>query len=350
MKLKPYSEYKDSGLPWLGKIPAHWGLLRSKYIFHEVDIRSKTGEETHLSMSQIHGLVESSKVEGRRLQSESYIGGKLCNRNDLVLNRLKAHLGVFAHAPQGGVVSPDYSVFRMHRDGEVRFFETVFRTPTYVAELRRSTKGIVEGFWRLYTDDSYNIRVPVPPIDEQRMLLRWIDHFDRSVRHSIRAKRRLIALLNEQKQAIIHRAVTRGLDPNVRLKPSGVEWLPEIPEHWISVRAGTLASSLQTGPFGSQLHAHEYKPNGTPVINPSHMTNGRIAADPNCAIGPDKAAELSRHRLRPGDIVFARRGELGRCALVGKQEAGWLCGTGSLRMRLKDQIADLEYLLHLQSG
>jgi type I restriction enzyme S subunit len=133
--LKQYPDYKDSGLPFLGKVPLHWELLRAKYIFREVDIRSKTGEETHLSMSQKHGLIESSKISNLPLQSESYIGGKLCKKNDLVLNRLKAHLGVFAHAPKEGVVSPDYSVFHIIRDGEVRFFKLVLKTPTYISEL-----------------------------------------------------------------------------------------------------------------------------------------------------------------------------------------------------------------------
>ncbi len=254
-KLKPYPEYKDSSLQWLGMIPTNWKLLRSKYIFREVDVRSKTGGETHLSMSQKHGLVESLKVDDLPLQSESYLGGKLCKKNDLVLNRLKAHLGVFACASQDGVISPDYSVFRIICDNEVRFFELVFKTPTYIAELRRSTKGIVEGFWRLYTDDFYNIRVPVPPIDEQQVILHWINDFDGRVRRFIRAKHRLIGLLGEQKQAIVHRAVTRGLDSNVRFKPSGVEWLGDVPEHWEMKRCRYLFREVDSrSADGSEEH------------------------------------------------------------------------------------------------
>jgi type I restriction enzyme, S subunit len=127
--LKPYPEYKDSGVPWLGKIPKHWKILRAKYVFREIDERSTTGEETHLSMSQRYGLIDSSKIDDWRLQSESYVGGKVCKKNDLVLNRLKAHLGVFAHAPQSGVVSPDYTVFCPIRADETRFFGLVFKTP-----------------------------------------------------------------------------------------------------------------------------------------------------------------------------------------------------------------------------
>lgn len=230
--LKPYADRRTSGLPWLSEIPSHWDVQRSKYVFREVDKRSETGEETQLSMSQVHGLVESTKIDTWRLRSESYAGGKLCEADDLVLNRLKAHLGVFAHASIPGVISPDYTVFRPVDDIEVRYFEHLYKTPAYKAELRKRTKGIVEGFWRLYSDDFYNVRVVVPPKDEQSKILAFNDSYDRRVRRLVRNKRRLIALLNEQKQAIINRAVTQGLDPDAPMKPTGIDWMPEIPAHW----------------------------------------------------------------------------------------------------------------------
>ncbi|MFA6031435.1 MAG: NADAR domain-containing protein [Myxococcota bacterium] len=230
--LSTYADRRPSGWPRLPEIPSHWDIRRSKYVFREVDKRSETGEETQLSMSQIHGLVESAKIDTWRLRSESYAGGKLCEAGDLVLNRLKAHLGVFAHASIPGVISPDYTVFRPVDDIEVRYFEHLYKTPAYKAELRKRTKGIVEGFWRLYSDDFYDVRVVVPPTDEQSKILAFIDSYDRRVRRLIRNKRRLIALLNEQKQAIINQAVTRGLNPGARMKPTGIDWVPEIPAHW----------------------------------------------------------------------------------------------------------------------
>jgi len=204
-ELRPYPEYKDSGLPWLCAIPAHWELSRAKYVFREVDERSLAGEEAHLSMSQKHGLTESSKIDQWSLHSESYAGGKLCKVNDLVLNRLKAHLGVFAHALIAGVVSPDYTVFRMTRQGEVRYFEALLKSPTYITELR-----IVEGFWRLYTDDFYNIRVPIPPAAEQGKILNWIDHIDQMVRRLIR--NRGVELIREYRTRLVSDVVTGKLD------------------------------------------------------------------------------------------------------------------------------------------
>lgn len=217
---------------WLPQLPAHWEVMRAKHVFREVDCRSVDGSEIHLSMHQKLGLVPSATTGEKRLVSESYAGGKLVEPDDLVLNRLKAHLGVFAHANQPGVISPDYTVLRPLPNAVVRYFEYLLKSPACRGELRTRIKGIVEGFWRLYTDDFYDIRLPVPPPDEQRLIVRFLDWHGAMTGKLIRAKRRLIALLNEQKQSIIHRAVTRGLDPAAKLKPSGVDWLRDVPEHW----------------------------------------------------------------------------------------------------------------------
>ena len=107
---------KNSGVEWIGDIPEHWQAMRCKYLFSERDERSQEGTEQHLSMSQKYGLVPDSQLDERRMLSESYAGGKLCYKDDLVLNRLKAHLGVFALSPQSGVISPDYTVLIPNRE------------------------------------------------------------------------------------------------------------------------------------------------------------------------------------------------------------------------------------------
>ena len=119
-------------------------------------------------------------------------------------------------------------------------------------------------------------------------------------------------------------------------KDSGVAWLGDVPAHWSVVPLGALSTSIQTGPFGSQLHSEDYLDDETPVINPSNIQNGKLVADTSCTVSAQIVERLSEHRLAAGDIVFARRGEMGRCAMVGASEEGWLCGTGSLNVRLND--------------
>lgn len=169
---------KNSGVEWIGDIPEHWQTMRCKCLLSERDERSQEGQEQHLSMSQKYGLVPDSQLDERRMLSESYAGGKLCYKDDLVLNRLKAHLGVFALSPQSGVISPDYTVLIPNRERVLpTFAETVLKSDRCRGELRIRVRGIIEGFWRLYTDDFNTIVLPVPPIEEQAEIMEYIIEF-----------------------------------------------------------------------------------------------------------------------------------------------------------------------------
>ena len=240
---QPYPAYKSSGVEWLGDVPAHWDMMRARFLFKEIDIRSTTGEETHLSMSQTLGLVPSHMVE-RTLTSDSYIGGKLCEEGDLVLNRLKAHLGVFALAKQAGVISPDYSVFRKRGAEDMEYYERVCRLPALRTELRIRAKGIVEGFWRLYTEDLFDIRLPVPSFLEQRAIAEYVTKITLSIDDAISRSQREIELLREYRTRLIADVVTGKLD--VR------EAAAALPEVDLLVAEDTLGDALNpdapTGP------------------------------------------------------------------------------------------------------
>jgi len=209
--LDPSVPLKPSGIPWLGDIPAHWEVLRAKYLFLEVDDRSKEGKETHLAMSQRLGLVPSNMVDSA-MRSESYAGAKLCQEGDLVLNRLKAHLGVFALAQQVGVISPDYSVFRKRAEISMQYYESVLRSSACRRELRIRAKGLVEGFWRLYTDDFYDIRLPVPPLDEQGLIMSAITAETTALTTASSNLEREIVLLREYRTRLTADVVTGKLD------------------------------------------------------------------------------------------------------------------------------------------
>lgn len=206
-------DYKDSHIAWIGDIPSHWSTIRCKYLFRERDERSKEGAETHLSMSQKYGLVPDSQLDERRMLSESYAGGKLCYQDDLVLNRLKAHLGIFALAPQFGVISPDYTVLIPNTERIIPSFgEMVLKSALCRRELRVRVRGIIEGFWRLYTDDFYTIYLPVPPIEEQKEIMQYIDAQSKKTAALENALNREIELLHELRTRLISDVVTGQID------------------------------------------------------------------------------------------------------------------------------------------
>ena len=268
-------------------------------------------------MHQKLGLVPSASTGEKRLVSESYAGGKVVEPDDLVLNRLKAHLGVFAHASQSGVISPDYTVLRPLPNAIVRYYEYLLKSPACRGELRIRIKGIVEGFWRLYTDDFYDIRLPVPPLDEQRQIVRFLDWHGAMTGKLIRAKRRLIALLNEQKQSIIHRAVTRGLDPAANLKTSGVEWLGDVPEGWAvtALKRACHATSL----YGANLPADRYVESGIRFLRTTDIReDGTLKPDGVFVTRSDAEGCL----LQPGDFLVSRSGTVGRAFVYDINKCG----------------------------
>lgn len=210
--LNPSALMRDSGIEWIGNIPAHWSVVRNRYLLHDQNERSIDGSEVHLSMSQKFGLIPSGELTEKTLQSESYEGAKLCKKGDLVLNRLKAHLGVFSVAPCDGLVSPDYSVFRIRYSKMIpEYFEHLFKTSQYISEFNKRVKGIVVGFYRLYTDAFYDIFCICPPEEEQAEIKNWlskIQHEFKTVEDSVNYE---IEKLMELKTVFISNAVTGKL-------------------------------------------------------------------------------------------------------------------------------------------
>jgi type I restriction enzyme, S subunit len=232
--LRPYPEYKDSGVPWLGLVPERWAVKRNKLILREVDSRSELGHEDLLSVSQYTGVTRRREMQGSGLltNAASLVGYKRVLPGDLVMNIMLAWNGSLGASTVEGIVSPAYCVFRPNGEVEPRFLHYLLRTPLFTGIFKTASTGVVDSRLRLYPDVFFGLPSLLPRLDEQAAIVRFLDHADRRIRRHIAAKKKLIALLDEQKQAIIHSAVTRGLDPDVRLKPSGVEWLGDIPEHW----------------------------------------------------------------------------------------------------------------------
>ena len=250
--LKPYPKMKHSVLPWLGDVPEHWTEKRAKYFYREADERSVLGDEELLSVSHKTG-VTPRKQSVTMFLAESTVGYKICRPGDVAINTMWAFMGAMGVARQVGLVSPAYGVYRPHKADAPNpdYLDRLLRLDAYKSEYTCRSTGINSSRLRLYPDEFLRIPIICPPPAEQTAIVRFLNHADRKIRRYIRAKQKLIKLLEEQKQAIIHRAVTRGLDPDVRLKPSGVEWLGDVPEHWEVTKLGRLIELTTGFPFKS---------------------------------------------------------------------------------------------------
>lgn len=243
-KLKPYQAYKNSGLPWVGEIPVHWKVFPNRAVFIERNIRNHPDEEL-LSVTINHGVIRqsvllSSNVK-KDLSNEDKSQYKLVEPGDIVYNKMRAWQGAFGVSNYRGIVSPAYIVVRLKRKNcNPRYFHYLFRTASFTKEFRRWSYGITSDQWSLRYEDFKRIYSLLPPIEEQDTIVQFLDNMDYHIFYYIQAKRRLIELLEDQKQAVIQRAITHGVNTNVRFKPSGIDWLGDIPENWKVYRLKNL--------------------------------------------------------------------------------------------------------------
>ena len=343
--LRSYEAYKPSSVPWLGDVPEHWNVRRGGWLFHKMDRPVHDNDEVITCFRDGRVTLRKNRRMEGFTESLQEIGYQSIRKGDLVIHQMDAFAGAVGVSDSDGKGTPVYSVCRPTQFADSFYFAHIVREMARNQWILALAKGIRERSTDFRYSEFARQLLPLPPLDEQRAIVRCLDHVDDRIRRYVAAKEKLIALLEEERQAVIHRAVTRGLDPNVPLKPSGVEWLGNVPAHWGVRPLSGIADSFRTGPFGSMLHQSDYIEGGTPVINPVHMREGAIVEDLRCSVPETVADRLFRYRLGLHDLLFARRGELGRCALVRSREYGWLCGTGSIRVHIEYEGIEPEFLI-----
>jgi type I restriction enzyme S subunit len=244
--LKPYPEYKDSGSRWLGNVPVSWEVRNLRTLIGKRTERERP-DLPLLSVAREKGVFVRSLTdedENHNVIPEDLSNYKVARAGNLVINKMKAWQGSMGIAPCDGIVSPAYFVFDFQIANH-RFGQTLLRSKPYVAHFGQASDGVRVGQWDLSMTGMRQIPILIPDASEQDAIVRFLDHANGRIERAIRAKQKMMALLNEQKQAIIHRAVTRGLNPNVPLKPSGIPWLGDIPKHWEMRRIKQTASILR---------------------------------------------------------------------------------------------------------
>ncbi len=340
-RLKPYVAYVDSGHDWLGSIPAHWGQLRAKRLFREVEERSTTGKEELLSVSHITGVTPRRLKTVTMFMAESNVGHKVCRPGDLVINTLWAWMSALGVTRHTGIVSPAYGVYRPVTGSGIvpAYADHLLRTPLYAAEYRRRSTGVNSSRLRLYPEQFLRTPVLVPPLAEQEAIVRFLDWANGRLERTIRAKRKVIAMLMEQKQAVIHRAVTCGLDPGVALKPSGVPWLGDIPKHWEVRRLKTLCHFVTSGSRG---WARYYADAGSVFLRIGNIstTSVDLRLKRISYVTPPKDAEGERTRALPDDLLLSITAQIGAVGVVpeGLGEAFVNQHTALIRLRRKECV------------
>src|SRR5680860_906221 len=305
--LKPYPAMKPSGVPWLGDVPEHWEVRRLGTSVQGC-INGTWGSEPngHQDLPCVR-VADFDRTRHRvritnptlRAISPSERNRRLLRSGDLLLEK-----------SGGGDLQPVGVVMLYDHDAEAVCSNFVARMPvaagfdsayltylhSHLYAIRLNVRSIKQttGIQNLDSSSYLSESVTLPPLPEQAAIVRFLDHADRRIRRYIRAKQKLIKLLEEQKQAIIHRAVTRGLDPNVRLKPSGVEWLGDVPEHWVLVpnRAMLRRRKALVGDRHSEYELLSLTKAGV-IVRDVSTGRGKFSADMG-----------SSQEVRVGDLIF----------------------------------------------
>ena len=345
LTLKPYPEYQETGHAWIGEVPATWtvrslgSLLSARNQRNRVDLPL-------LSVVREKGvIVRSSEDENHNFIPDDLTNYKVVHRGDLVINKMKAWQGSLGIAPCDGIVSPAYFVFD-HGFDNCRFAQVLLRSKVYVPFFAQASDGVRVGQWDLSIDKMKRIPVFLPPSVEQSAIVDFVEHIDRVLKKLIRAKRRVIELLNEQKQAIIQSVVTCGLDPNACFKLSGIQWLDRIPEHWSVVRIKRVVARIEQG-WSPQCDAQPAGPEEWGVLKVGCVNGSSFNPIQNKKL-PFNLKPLPELEIAQGDILISRantRSLVGLAALVENVRPQLLLCDKLFRFRADRRRAVPRYLV-----
>ena len=360
MKYAAYEQYKPSRIEWLDQLPTHWNAASLRWMSKRyAGGTPDKGNEAFWEDGEIPWINSGAVNDGYITQPSELItregfansSAKWIPKDALVMalagqgktKGMVAQLGIPTTCNQSmAALIPD------HRFAP-RYLYYWF-TANY-----QNIRNLAGGEARdgLNLEMLGSIPCLVPPVDEQQTIARFLDSKTAQIDALVAQKRQLIDKLKEKRSALIARTVTRGLppeaakaaglEPNPEMKDSGVDWIGRTPQHWQLLPLFRIAQSIQTGPFGTQLHQSDYVEDEVPLINPIHLVEGKLQPDSKNTVTTETAERLSRYKLTAGDVIFARRGDIGRCGVVLPEHGGWLCGTGSMVVRLHDLLCDPRY-------
>lgn len=334
--LKPYPGYVEDGGSWFPPVPHHWSVRPMRALFDEVR-DADHADEPLLSVTIARGvvpqaehLVDSSKKDSSNLDKSKY---KLVLPGDIAYNKMRAWQGALGVSRHRGIVSPAYIVERPRSDLEADYAHHLLRTPGFVKEAQRWSYGITSDMWSLRPEHFRLISCPVPPREEQAAIVRYLAHANRRIDQAIAAKRKLIRLVEEQKQVIINQAITRGLDPQVKMRDSGISWLGDIPAHWevaplrrywnvTDCKHLTVPFVAEGFPLASVTQAQRFYLN---LVDAKHTTEENYQSLVEGGRGP-----------RRGDLIYCRNVGVGSAAVVATDEP-FAMGQDVCLLRSRDQ-------------
>ncbi len=340
-KLPTYDQYKPSGVEWLGEIPEHWEVVRMKHLYRDISIKNRPEAEL-LSVTQNQGVVPRAWVENRMVMPSGALGSfKFIKKGDFAIS-LRSFEGGLEFCHHDGIISPAYTVLQAKRKFESQFYKYLFKSFSFISEIQTSVVGIREGKNISYEELGYSF-LPIPPLPEQTAIAQFLDRKTALIDQAIDIKQKQIELLKERRQILIHQAVTRGLNPEVKMKDSGVEWIGEVPEGW-EVKRLKYISEVQSGVTLGKTYSGGSLP-VFPYLRVANIQAGYFKLDDVAEISlPANVA--SKYFVRKGDILVTEGGDLdklGRGTVWNGEIENCLHQNHVFAIRIIDSTTTAEY-------
>ena len=315
------TEMKDSGIEWLGLIPSHWKICRVKNIF------SLRNEKNYLPLADVQllslyadvGVFKHGEFEEKGNKAVTAEGYKEVYPDDIVVNIILAWMGAIGRSDYRGVTSPAYDIYFPEKNICSKFYHYLFRTTGFAGECYKYGRGIMEMRWRTYSAEFKAIKIPLPPLAEQKKITDFLDKKCTAIDSALDAAKKLVEKLREYKKSLITETVTKGLNPSAEMQDSGIEWLGDIPSHWKICRLKYFLQnkkgSMRVGPFGSQLKGTDFIESGYPVYNQRTVLDNNFY-NSTIFISEEKFNQLKNFSISVGDILITTRGSIGKIAVV----------------------------------
>lgn len=362
--LKPYSAYKDSGSKWLGSVPQHWSVQRQRNVVEmrvsSVDKHSKEGEYpvrlcNYVDVYKNDRITERLSFMNATATKEELERFKLEVGDVLITKDSEAwsDIGVPALV---GTAAPDlvcgYHIALLRSRHEIMHGSFLFRSQQSLAtayQYHVEAHGVTR--YGLSHDAIKSIVLAVPSLSEQSAIVHFLGHADHRIQRYIQAKKKMIALLNEQKQVVIQRAVTRGLDPNVCLSPSGIEWLGDIPEHWKLSSVKRLArAGAKTFTDGDWIETPYIRDEGVRLIQTGNVGVGDYREKGFRYISEETFDALGCTGIESGDVLICRLdGPVGRACLAPDLGLKMITSVDNAILKVNHEV-DPRYVVHLMSS
>lgn len=354
--MKRYESYKDSGVEWLGEVPSHW---ESFPLFVQAKISSITNhiDKELLSVYLDRGVVRFSDVDEKRTNVTSLDLSKyqLVRKGNLVLNNQQAWRGSVGVSSYEGIVSPAYLILELSNKFDPHYANYLFRNGSMVSHYLIASKGVGTIQRNLYWGNLRRTPIFIPPLSEQQKIAQFLDDKTAKIDQAVDLAEKQIALLKEHKQIMIQNAVTRGLNPDVPLKDSGVEWIGQVPEHWDVKKLKNIALIFNGATPSS--NNQDYWDGNIVWITPKDINNIKFITSSERKITQKGYENCGSYLVSPGTIVITTRAPIGKVAITDVE----LCtNQGCKSLVLNEKINNIflyyyltvstEYLNSLGSG